>query len=312
MDSSNNIPPPRDDVNVDREDIPTTRRVSPVLLGLLATVAVLLGLIFLVGRHGGNGPDDRLSDNQLATSSSGEDADSCAASATAEQVKRELFQRAAEIRGNSQEAYGRLAGFAFLRLESPLLTADGACSASAVLELPPGVAASGGRRSLTGEIDYTVQGNAVTLTAADTIATPLSTLTRTANAVAPAPLPMAPVGNDALAPADPPPAAPPAPQPTPVESTANPSFNCGNARTFGEVAACSDPGIASLDRQMASQFNSALADAGPQERANLEQTRSRFLRFRDGCRSNDCVADAYRGRMREIRDIMSGDWRPQR
>ena len=57
---------------------------------------------------------------------------------------------------------------------------------------------------------------------------------------------------------------------------------------------------------MASQFNRAAASADPQERALLNRTRSRFLGYRDACRSNDCIADAYRGRMREIDDIMSG------
>jgi uncharacterized protein len=44
----------------------------------------------------------------------------------------------------------------------------------------------------------------------------------------------------------------------------------------------------------------------------LDQTRDRFLRFRDNCRTNSCIADAYRGRIREIRDIMSGSWQPPR
>ena len=75
---------------------------------------------------------------------------------------------------------------------------------------------------------------------------------------------------------------------------------------------CRDSGLAGLDRQMASQFNSAMSQAGPEERALLQRTRSRFLSYRDSCRSDACIADAYRGRMREISDIMAGRWAPPR
>ena len=39
-------------------------------------------------------------------------------------------------------------------------------------------------------------------------------------------------------------------------------------------------------------------------RAELERSRNRFLAFRDRCPSDACIADTYRGRMREIRDIV--------
>jgi uncharacterized protein len=59
---------------------------------------------------------------------------------------------------------------------------------------------------------------------------------------------------------------------------------------------------------MSSQFFSARSRADAGQRALLDRTRSRFLSYRDGCRSDDCVADAYRGRIAEIRDIMAGRW----
>jgi hypothetical protein len=34
----------------------------------------------------------------------------------------------------------------------------------------------------------------------------------------------------------------------------------------------------------------------------------RFLSFRDRCGSDRCIADAYRGRITEIRDIVDGRW----
>ncbi|MDQ3482196.1 MAG: hypothetical protein M3448_02130, partial [Pseudomonadota bacterium] len=95
----------------------------------------------------------------------------------------------------------------------------------------------------------------------------------------------------------------------PPRATANPSFNCRNARTRGEVAVCSDGGLASLDRQMASQFYGAMSQGDAAQRALLQRTRGRFLSYRDSCRSDACVAGAYRDRMREISDIMAGRWR---
>jgi uncharacterized protein len=71
---------------------------------------------------------------------------------------------------------------------------------------------------------------------------------------------------------------------------------------------CHDPGLASLDRQMAAQFNSALSVARPGQRTMLQRSRNRFLSYRDSCRSDACIADAYRARMREISGIMNGDW----
>ena len=63
---------------------------------------------------------------------------------------------------------------------------------------------------------------------------------------------------------------------------------------------------------MAAQYASAVSQADAEQRALLARTRDAFLGYRDQCTSNACVADTYRGRMREIRDIMTGNWTPQR
>ena len=60
------------------------------------------------------------------------------------------------------------------------------CSGSLSLDLPPGVAVVGGRRTLTSDVDYTVQpaadgsGDVVLLRNADAIVAPLATLARVA------------------------------------------------------------------------------------------------------------------------------------
>ena len=45
-----------------------------------------------------------------------------------------------------------------------------------------------------------------------------------------------------------------------------------------------------------------------EEQEQLRQTRDRFLGYRDQCRDNRCISNTYRGRMREIDDIMAGRW----
>jgi uncharacterized protein YecT (DUF1311 family) len=147
---------------------------------------------------------------------------------------------------------------------------------------------------------------------ADPIVTPLATLARVA---APAPQAQAaPESQEApeTDPLAPTPEAAPAPPSEPRPSGARPSFNCDNARTRGEIAVCSDAGLASLDRNMAAQFGRAMSAASPQQRALLQRTRDRFLGYRDRCPNNRCIGDAYTGRMQEIRDIMEGRWQPPR
>ena len=189
------------------------------------------------------------------------------------------------------------------------------CSGSLSLDLPPGVAVVGGRHTMTSDVDYTVQqaadgsGPGVVLRNSDAIVTPLATLSRTAP---PAPQPQEITTND-MAPAEP--AAPegqPSPAPSPRPATTRPSFDCGRARSRGEIAVCSDAGLAALDRNMAAQYARSIAIASPAQQVLLKRTRDRFLGYRDRCTNNACIGDAYVGRMREIRDIMEGRWQTPR
>jgi uncharacterized protein YecT (DUF1311 family) len=154
----------------------------------------------------------------------------------------------------------------------------------------------------------------LTLTNADAIITPLATLARVGAA---AEDPLANATGPALPPisADPGAVAPLPAEPGPPATAgpgARPSFNCQYARTRGEIAVCNDAGLAALDRQMAAEFSRAMAQGSAGERAMLQNSRGRFLSFRDRCGTNSCIADTYRGRMREIEDIMAGRWQPPR
>jgi uncharacterized protein YecT (DUF1311 family) len=245
----------------------------------------------------------------------------CATQATYDGIKKELFRRAGQTRGGDPGPLMRIADFSLLRIEGPYLrgfddqTKRTACSGVAVLQLPPQVTTAEGMGTLTSNVDYDVQpaadgtGNVVTIGNADAITVPLATLRGNAPVGPPPQLqPVAPPDStanaDELAPL-------PEQTPQPQQAQAQPAFDCSRARTSGEQAVCGNASLAALDRQMSGQFDSAMNNADDEQRALLRSTRSRFLAYRDRCGSDSCIADAYRGRIREIRDIMSGDWRGQ-
>lgn len=316
-------------------------RRNQLIIAVLASVGVLLIAWFVIGMTRGTGNEDRLSDDQLNRSSTPEPEERCSSQRAYDLVKRELFRQAAAARGSDASAFNSLSAYAAIRVDAPVLKRNDeelgtvVCSGRVAVDLPPGVAVIGGRRTLIADLDYAIQpaadgnGDVVTLSGADGIVVPLATLARTGSqptspgqAEEQPPLDADEAAPDLIVPSAPSPPRPPEPRPTiepgpsepaPVqERTARPSFNCRYARTRSEIAVCNDAGLASLDRQMASQYVRAVQAADPEQQRLLQQTRLRFLRYRDGCRSNDCVADAYRGRIQEIRDIVSGEWRGPR
>jgi uncharacterized protein YecT (DUF1311 family) len=295
------------------------QRINPTALAAIALGAIILLIVAMFVFAGRSGEDDRLLGNEV-TASRDDPEKICASQATYDRIKRELFRRAAVLRGSDETAFGNLASYSTVRMEAPALSDENAetgavtCNGTLTLDLAPGVAVVGGRRSLSADLLYTVQpaadgnGSVLTIANADEIITPLATLARTSAPEEPALNQVAPA-NDPLAPEPAAPADPLAPAPAPG---AKPSFNCADARTSGERAVCGDAGLAALDRRMAAQFASAMTDANAEQRATLQRTRDSFLRYRDQCPNNSCIAETYRGRMREIRDIMLGTWRPRR
>lgn len=293
---------------------------------------LILLLLFIAYFATTRNPDqDKLIENEVTETRPPPPEKRCASKATYDLIKRELFRRAAQLRGSDQAAYDQLAAYAVVRMENPVMEGEDSstggvkCSGSLSLDLPPGVAVVGGRRTLMSDVDYSVQpaadgtGQVVLLRNADAIITPLATLSR----VQQQPGEGATEGNEATPELEEvnvaasesaavEPAPPPAPAPRPNPYPGRPSFDCSQARSRGEIAVCSDTGLSALDLNMAKQYRRALGSASPQERQLLEQTRNRFLGYRDRCRERQCIADAYLGRMREIRDIMEGRWQSPR
>lgn len=299
------------------------RRTIWVIVALIAAIAagVLLASSVWDSRWSDN---ENAVDNELVGATAPNPEALCAAQATYDAIRRELFRRAAQVRGSDEQAYTRLTDFALLRVRGPVVRdfndqlGSVTCSGTANLDLPPGVAVAGGRRSLSGDVDYMVQraadgsGNVVRLGNADVIVVPLATLSRSG---APATVPLVPPELESPAfdeqqqqqQQQPPQQGDDEARSTP--SVADPSFNCDRARSRGEIAVCRDPGLAALDRQMAGQFNAAMSRADSEQRGLLQRTRGRFLSYRDRCATNQCIAETYRSRMREISDIMAGRWR---
>lgn len=252
----------------------------------------------------------------------------CSSPAISEVLKRGLFRRAAQFRGNSQAAFEQLADHADLRFESPELTDGGGetevvnCKSAITLYLPPGMASSGGRRTLTGTVDYRLrltEGSArgtVSLTSVPPITELLATLAQASvqDSVADAfsNSHQRVVQNEAssdvqltLALAEPVPVslstdtAPPQPGiPQP-----NPSFSCQAARSWAAVTVCNRTDLAALDRELASLYGDAMERAEASRRALLIRSDPEFLARRDGCTTASCIRSVYVTAIQELREI---------
>ena len=293
---------------------PNPNRTTWILLAGFG--ALLLVLLFFSLRNVVN--EDRLEDGAATSLPDVEgSAAGCSGNRVVAGLKTALFAEASAARPTDAAVFQQIAAAAVARIENAALEGEDGdllqCSASLAIDLPPGIVSAGGRRNLMGNVDYSLApgGGEVTVRNAAGLIAALSALERSNGAIT------QPLGSDPLAQAEPDPAIEPGeplePEPAPAPPTsARPSFDCGNARTRGERAVCSDPGLSALDRQMAAQYQRAVASASPDGQALLRRTRDRFLAFRDSCGSDACIADAYRGRMREISDIVAGRWQPPR
>ena len=296
----------------------TRRRINPwLIVALVAAIAagVLLASSVWTDRWSGKG---EVPENAVAEKNAQDPQTWCAAQSTYDAMKRELFRRAAQVRGSDDQAYASLADFALLRVNGPIVRGvddrilSVSCTGTAVLDLPPGVAVAGGRRSLSGDVDYSIQpaadgtGRVVRLGNADAIVVPLATVSRTG--LPQGAVPTLPEGGPANA-TEPETGVPQPAQPQPLPAQASPSFDCDHVGNSAEAAICSDPGLAALDRQMAADFQRAMGSADRGQQRLLERTRKRFLTYRNRCATNQCIEETYQSRIREIGDIMTGNWR---
>ena len=300
---------------MDDSDLKPADKANRTTLWLVAGFGLLLLLVLIFAARSGGNPD-RLDDAATAgLPDAEENSAECSSNAIVGALKRGLFDAAAQGRPGDAEAFSQVAAAAVARMENAALESEVGdqleCSGSLAIDLPPGIVGSGGRRHLMGNVDYTVSrgGGSVEIRGAASLVNALAALARSANGITSS-ISEAPPEDavvDPLQDSD-----EPAPQPEPGPVAASPSFDCGRARTGGERAVCGDPGLAALDRQMASQYQRAMSTTTPEAQALLRRTRDRFLAYRDRCPDSACIAGAYQDRMREISDIAAGRWQPPR
>jgi len=296
---------------MDQPENPRSQNRTTCIL-LAGFGALLLVFLFFSLRNAVN--EDRLEDDAATSLPDVEgNVAACSGNRVLGALKTALFAEAAASRPSDALAFAQIARAAVARMENAAIEQEldsGAdCSASVAIDLPPGIVAPGGRRNLMANVDYSVSASGdLSLRNASALVSALSGIARSSGGVS------QPLGANPLAAPEPAiePSGPLEPEPAPAPPSARPSFDCANARTRGEQAVCSDPGLAALDRQMASQYQRAVAGVSPDRQALLRQTRDRFLAFRDRCPDSPCIAEAYRGRMREISDIVAGRWQPPR
>ena len=86
----------------------------------------------------------------------------CSSAGASGLIKRELFRRAAYLRGADREEFDRLASASLLKLDAAATAKTSpdakmvSCKASIALTLPPGVTVSGGERGLIDTVGYAV------------------------------------------------------------------------------------------------------------------------------------------------------------
>ena len=301
---------------------PSTSRALPWIAAAAALLALGGGLYGCSKQGDGDrvsdaqaeaaqGAAENLADNAIERAAALDPATRCASGATYALLKRELFRRAAQIRGKDDAMLDRVASAAALRVDRPIVRSrdEGlgsiACAASASLDLPPGLAVAGGRTSLAADLDYTLQpaadgsGDVLTLANADAITVPLATVGRIAASPPPGSIPA-----DGLAPLS----SSPTPHPSlPTVTRGNPARTVPGDPLAPKPSPLSDPALVALERRVTAQYRDAFAAADPDQRAALRQTGRRFAGFVDNCPDARCRADGYRQRLREIDDIMAGD-----
>src|SRR5690349_9812147 len=110
---------------------------------IVALVGAVLAGILLASSVWQGGSKDEAAGNQVAQEKAPDLEKLCAAQATYNAIRGELFRRAAQVRGSDEQSYTRLADFALLRVNGPVARGiddqlkSVSCAGTAVLSLPP-------------------------------------------------------------------------------------------------------------------------------------------------------------------------------
>jgi hypothetical protein len=245
----------------------------------------------------------------------------CGSPATYARLKELAFADARRAPNADQVNLGTLATHSVVRMEDPAFAGRDeqldrtVCNGRLVIELPPGTErAFNGQRRLVADVEYSAQpaadgnGLAYQMRGAAPIVEALAGFnlrqpersgepSNAMNAAEPAAEPAA--SNNAASAERPATAVPQG------SGGSDSSVDCRRPGSRSEKMVCASDTLVALDRAMTSLYRSSLADAGSWAGGELRQTRDRFLTWRETCPNEACLADGYRGRMQEIRDIMA-------
>lgn len=164
-------------------------RSNPWLIAAVVALLALLSLAAVAARRSSTA--SQLAEKQVTAANGPRPEVRCTSGRTYDSIKLELFRSAAQTRGSDQAAFDRISAYSVVRMERPLLTSFDRelgtirCSGRLLLDLPPGLAVVGGRRTLSADIDYVLQpaadgsGDVVMLEGDAPIMIPLATLART-------------------------------------------------------------------------------------------------------------------------------------
>jgi hypothetical protein len=306
-------------------------RPRQALIPFVGAAVILLSLLLVspwaldVGEQLDQGPN--VQGRQTAASQVQIDpAARCTSPTTSDLIKRELFRRAARLRGRDRRAFENLASHSLIRIDSPVITGANEelgtvnCRASVALDLAPGVAVLGGQRSLRADIGYALKpveagGNdLVTLSSEGGVVMHLATLAQQSRPSTDAAddidaaeegvrgertrlveLPSSPVTL---------------PSKSRIEPQSNGSgkkanFSCGSGKSRSAAAICENADLAKLNLHLAALFSQSVARSDAAKQALLFRDHSRFTARLDGCSSNECIRGVYLHRMREITGIMA-------
>ena len=97
-------------------------RISPVFLALGAILLLLLVIWFFAATR--DEDQDKLINPSTGTSATADPAKICSRKATYDLIKRELFRRAAQVRGSDQSAFERLSSYTTLRMENSVMESE--------------------------------------------------------------------------------------------------------------------------------------------------------------------------------------------
>src|SRR5690348_14771765 len=92
----------------------------------LALIGGLVLLILLIAYFAStrNPDQDKLTHTEVARTKPSNREKLCASPNTYDLIKHELFRRAAQVRGSDEAAYDRLAGYAVVRMDNPVMESE--------------------------------------------------------------------------------------------------------------------------------------------------------------------------------------------